>query len=219
MKQPATFVFDAYGTLFDVHSAAARHADAIGDKWQLLSEIWRTKQLEYTWVRALAGQHCSFWRVTEEGLDYAIAAVGGIDAALRSKLLAAYRELAAYPEVPACLEALKARGAAVSILSNGDPDMLADAVRLAGLTEVIDAVLSVEAVGIFKPSHRVYELATAQFGLSAEEISFQSSNRWDIAGAKSFGFHTVWINRVGRPDEYPDLAADEVLKDLNGLLI
>jgi 2-haloacid dehalogenase len=216
--QPAAFVFDAYGTLFDVHSAAARHADALGERWVALSELWRTKQLEYTWVRALAGKHCSFWKLTEEGLDYAISSVGGIDSELRGELLASYRQLAAYPEVSECLKALKARGSAVAILSNGDPDMLADAVNSAGLADAFDAVLSVEDVGVYKPSHRVYELATERFGVSAREVSFQSSNRWDIAGAKSFGFRTVWINRAGRPDEYLDLAADEVLKDLTGLL-
>jgi 2-haloacid dehalogenase len=216
--QPAAFVFDAYGTLFDVHSAAARHAGALGERWVVLSELWRTKQLEYTWVRALAGKHCSFWKLTEDGLDYAISTVGGIDSELRGELLASYRQLAAYPEVPECLKALKARGSAVAILSNGDPDMLADAVNSAGLADAFDAVLSVEDVGVYKPSHRVYELATERFGVSAREVSFQSSNRWDIAGAKSFGFRTVWINRAGRPDEYLDLAADEVLKDLTGLL-
>ncbi len=216
--QPAAFVFDAYGTLFDVHSAAARHADALGEKWVALSELWRTKQLEYTWVRALAGKHCSFWKVTKDGLDYAIASVGGIDSGLRGELLASYRQLAAYPEVPECLKALKARGSAVAILSNGDPDMLADAVNSAGLADAFDAVLSVEDAGVYKPSHRVYQLATARFGVVPQAVSFQSSNRWDIAGAKSFGFRTVWINRTGRPDEYLDLAADEVLKDLTGLL-
>ncbi len=216
--QPAAFVFDAYGTLFDVHSAAAQHADALGESWVALSELWRSKQLEYTWVRALAGKHCSFWKLTEEGLDYAISSVGGIESELRGELLDSYRQLAAYPEVPECLKALKARGSAVAILSNGDPDMLADAVNSAGLADAFDAVLSVEEVGVYKPSHRVYELATERFGVSAREVSFQSSNRWDIAGAKSFGFRTVWINRAGRPDEYLDLAADEVLKDLNGLL-
>ena len=216
--QPAAFVFDAYGTLFDVHSAAARYADALGERWLTLSELWRTKQLEYTWVRTLAGKHCSFWQVTEDGLDYASAAVGGIDSDLRGRLLDSYRKLAAYPEVPECLKALKARGSVVVILSNGDPDMLVDAVNSAGLEDAFDAVLSVAEVGVYKPNHQVYELATARLGVSPTQVSFQSSNRWDIAGAKSFGFRTVWINRAGRPDEYLDLAADEVLNDLNGLL-
>lgn len=212
------YIFDAYGTLFDVHSAAARHSAEIGERWQVLSDIWRTKQLEYTWVRSLAGQRATFWQVTQEALDFAIAASGGLDAALRDKLLSAYRELDAYPEVPGVLGALRAQGAKVAILSNGDPAMLADAVRSAGVGDLFDAVLSVEPAGIFKPAPRVYELATSRFGLPPRNMSFLSSNRWDIAGAKAYGFCTVWINRGGRPDEYPDLAADTVLDDLRGLI-
>ncbi|MBU2581886.1 MAG: haloacid dehalogenase type II [Alphaproteobacteria bacterium] len=212
------YVFDAYGTLFDVHSAAARHAGEIGESWQNLSDIWRTKQLEYTWVRSLAGRRATFWQVTEEALDFAIAASGGIGAGLREKLLAAYRELDAYAEVPGVLGALRQNGAKLAILSNGDPSMLADAVRSAGVADLFDAVLSVEPAGIFKPAPRVYELATSHFGIPARNMSFQSSNRWDIAGAKAFGHQTVWINRTGRPDEYAELAPDLVISDLRGLV-
>lgn len=212
------YVFDAYGTLFDVHSAAARHAGEIGEKWQSLSDIWRTKQLEYTWVRSLAGRHATFWKVTEDALDFAIAASGDIKDGIREKLLQAYRELDAYPEVPDVLGSLRRAGAKTAILSNGDPAMLADAVRSAGVEHLLDAVLSVEPAGIFKPYASVYELATSKFGAPAGEISFQSSNRWDIAGAHAFGFRTAWINRGGRPDEYLDLSPDVVLNDLRGLL-
>lgn len=218
MTEPKCYVFDAYGTLFDVHSAAAQHAAALGERWQVLSEIWRTKQLEYTWVRALAGRQVSFWQITEDALDFAIASAGGISSQMREQLLEAYRHLDAYPEVPDVLAKLKARGAGVAILSNGDPGMLATAVSSAGLSEVFDAVMSVEQAGIFKPAAAVYDLAVAQMGCVRDEISFQSSNRWDIAGASAFGFKTVWINRASRPDEYRDLAPDRVLQDLTGLL-
>jgi len=212
------FVFDAYGTLFDVHSAAAKHRDAIGADWERLSQIWRAKQLEYTWVCSLAGRPPTFREATEQALDYALAAVGLPEAGLRARLLDAYRTLKAYPEVPRVLTALKSSGASVSILSNGDPDMLDEAVTSAGLSGAFDAVISVSEAGIFKPSMRVYELVIARFGGVPAGVSFQSSNRWDIAGAKAFGFRTVWINRAKLPDEYPGLPADVVVADLEGVL-
>lgn len=217
MTRPAVFVFDAYGTLFDVHSAAARHAGEIGPHADRLSQIWRLKQLEYTWIRAAAGRHGTFRAMTEQGLDYAIASVGGVAPGVREKLLAAYDTLLAYPEVPAMLARLKAAGARTAILSNGDPDMLASAVRSAGLDGSLDDVISIADAGIFKPAMRVYALATERFGVAPHAISFQSSNRWDVAGAKVFGFRTVWINRLGAPDEYTDLPADVVLPDLSRL--
>ncbi|MEQ8824978.1 MAG: haloacid dehalogenase type II [Filomicrobium sp.] len=218
MTDPKCYVFDAYGTLFDVHSAAAQHAAVLGERWQALSDIWRTKQLEYTWVRALAGRQVSFWQITEDALDFAAASQGGIEADVRAKLLEAYRHLEAYPEVAEVLAKLRASGSGVGILSNGDPDMLVTAVGSAGLSGAFDAVLSVEQAGIYKPAPAVYELVVAQFGARDKEVSFQSSNRWDIAGASAFGFRTAWINRTSRPDEYAELAPDLVLKDLSGLL-
>ncbi|MEL7047450.1 MAG: haloacid dehalogenase type II [Pseudomonadota bacterium] len=213
------YVFDAYGTLFDVHSAAETHAEALGAGWTKLSEIWRTKQLEYTWVLASAGRHDSFYAVTERALDYAIAVTGVVvEDGLRRELMRGYRQLAAYPEVKGVLHDLKRAGARTLILSNGDLDMLGDAVCAAGLEDVLDDVLSVASVGIFKPSMSVYQLAVDATGLDAGDISFQSSNRWDIAGAHVFGLQTVWVNRFGRPDEYPDQPADQTLADLRGLL-
>jgi 2-haloacid dehalogenase len=213
------FVFDAYGTLFDVHAAAARHQEAIGAKWQQLSQTWRSKHIEYTWVHSLAGRRASFWALAQQSLDTAIAAVGGgVSPDLRAKLLAAYRAMDAFPEVREVLTALKARGARLAILSNGDPDMLDDAVRAAQLEGLFEAVLSVAAVGIFKPAPAVYRLAADRFGCRPADISFQSSNRWDIAGAKAFGFRCVWINRTGAPDEYPDLRPDRIGSDLRALL-
>jgi 2-haloacid dehalogenase len=213
------YVFDAYGTLFNLHAAAERHKDAIGPKWQQLSQTWRTKHIEYTWVHSLSGQPATFWDLAQRSLDHAIVSVGvTVSAEIRGKLLAAYRTMDAYPEVAEVLEALKARGARLAILSNGDPDMLDDAVRAARLDGLLDAVLSVTSVGIFKPAPAVYRLATERFGCQPGDISFQSSNRWDIAGAKAFGFHTVWINRTAAPDEYPSLAPDRMVRDLRALL-
>src|SRR4029079_11025348 len=213
------FVFDAYGTLFNLHAAAERHKDAIGPAWQQLSQTWRTKHIEYTWVHSLSGVRVSFWEIAQRSLDYAIASTGAsVSSDVRQNLLAAYRRMDAYPEVAEVLAALKSRGDRVAILSNGDPDMLDDVVRSAGLENVFDAVLSVTAAGIFKPAPAVYTLATRHFACQPGDISFQSSNRWDIAGAKAFGFHCVWINRIGAPDEYPDLRPDRVVRDLRALL-
>ncbi len=212
------YVFDAYGTLFDVHSAVARSRDAIGPAADRLSELWRVKQLEYSWTRSLMGHYADFWALTEQALDYAIAATGGaIEPSTRAALLDAYRTLDAYPEVAATLTRLRAAGAGTAILSNGSEAMLASAVDAAGLAGSFDAVLSVHAAGIFKTAPRAYELVGARFGAQPHEVSFQSSNRWDIAGAKAFGFRAVWINRSGAPDEYADLAPDDVLADLSGL--
>jgi 2-haloacid dehalogenase len=212
------FVFDAYGTLFDVHSAANRHKAPIGASWDRLSQIWRTKHLEYTWIHAQIGRHTTFWQLLERSLDYAIAAVGGIPPGLREKLLAAYRTLSAYPEVSEVLSALKQKGARLAILTNGDPEMIDDAVTSAGLTGLFDALITVHEAGVFKPDRRVYALACERFGVQPGQITFQSSNRWDVAGGKAFGFHCVWINRAGAPDEYPDMPADMIAPDLRPLL-
>lgn len=223
MARHAVYVFDAYGTLFDVHSAVVRLGDRLGAGAERLSEVWRIKQMEYTWVRSLmdrAGEdrHRDFWRLTEDALDYAIAAVGGIDPALRQPLLDAYRTLDAYPDVADVLAALKNRGARLAILSNGSPEMLAAATRSAGLDDRLDAVLSVEDVGIFKPDPSVYRLVLERFSVAPGDVSFQSSNGWDVAGAAAFGFDVVWINRKGLPREYADVGAVREAKDLTALV-
>jgi 2-haloacid dehalogenase len=215
----ALYVFDAYGTLFDVHAAAERQKDAIGPKWRELSILWRAKHLEYTWVYSLAGRQAMFWMLAQRSLDVAIAEVGGgISTDVRQRLLASYRTMAPYPEVGEVLAALKQRGDKLVVLSNGDADMLNDAVRAAKLDSLFDAVISVVSAGIFKPSPKVYQLIIARFGGAAADVSFQSSNRWDIAGAKAFGFRCVWINRLNAPDEYPDLRPDRIVPDLRALL-
>jgi len=213
----AAYVFDAYGTLFDVHAAVRRHAEKLGPDSQRLSSLWREKQLEYSWVRALMGQYKDFWVLTQEALDTAFALVPSADKSLKDELLNAYWTLDCYPEVPEVLTQLKATGAKLAILSNGSPEMLDAAVKAAGLAELLDDVFSVDELKTFKTDHKVYELATFAYRIYPDAVSFQSSNRWDIAGATSFGFRTVWMNRTGMPDEYIDLAPAAVLSDLTGL--
>lgn len=209
-------VFDAYGTLFDV-DAAARAADLPPDLWPQLSADWRRKQLEYTWLRSVAGAHVDFWQVTQDGLDWAMAAAGLDDAALRARLLALYRRLAPFPEVPGVLDALRAQAMPLAILSNGSADMLADAVASAGLSGVFEAVLSVDDVGIFKPAAAVYDLVGARFGLPPAEVLFISSNGWDICSGAAYGFRTLWVNRAGLPMDRLHGRPDAQLRDLGGL--
>ncbi|MEM7777507.1 MAG: haloacid dehalogenase type II [Pseudomonadota bacterium] len=218
MSQSSIYVFDAYGTLFDVHAAAGAYADQIGSSWTRMSEVWRAKHLEYTWIYAQTGRHTTFWQLTEQSLDTAIASVGGIPDGLKPKLLAAYRELDAYAEVPSVLASLKERGAQLAILTNGDPDMIADATRSAGLDSILDRIITVHEADVFKPDMRVYKLVTNAFGCAPGDVSFQSSNRWDITGAHVFGFRTVWINRSGAPAEYPETPPDRTASDLTALL-
>lgn len=198
-------IFDAYGTLFDVAAAARRTAEsgqfpALANTWQALAEAWRLKQLQYTWLRAITGDHTDFWAVTQDGLDWALDRTGlAGDPALREALLALYWKLEAYPEVPAMLRALKDAGLNTGILSNGSPDMLQGAVDSAGVADVLDDVLSVQSVGIFKPAPAVYDLVQARFGGAKDEILFVSSNGWDAGCAAAYGFATVWVNRAGEP--------------------
>ncbi len=199
-----TCVFDAYGTLLDVNAAARAVAgepghESIAAVWPKLAEDWRAKQLQYSWLRAVAGQHVNFWQVTQDGLDWALEAAKLDEPALRARLLALYWELPAFPEVPAMLAALKAQGFATAILSNGSPKMLAGAVKSAGVGGQLDAVLSVESVGVFKPDASVYALVPEHFGCRVDEVLFVSSNGWDVAFAAGFGFTTAWVNRAGLP--------------------
>ncbi|MGN6548604.1 MAG: haloacid dehalogenase type II [Pararhizobium sp.] len=213
----AAYVFDAYGTLFDVHAAVRRHAAGIGPDGQQMSEMWRAKQLEYSWTRSLMGQYQDFWALTEQALDYAMQRFPSVDRSLRPHLLEAYFKLDCYPEVPGVLKALKARGAKLAILSNGSPAMLESAVRNAALETILDDVFSVDSLRTFKTAPQTYDLVTTAYRLYPNAISFQSSNRWDVAGATRFGFRTVWINRTGMPDEYGDLSPSLILPDLKSL--
>jgi len=209
-------VFDAYGTLFDVHSAVGRLRPQIGADADELSQLWRTKQLEYSWLRALMGRHAGFWQVTGDALDYALARTG-VGASVREPLMRAYLTLEAYPEVAGVLRRLRAAGLKLAILSNGEPEMLAAAVDHAGIGALLDAVLSVEEVGVYKPDPRVYRLAVDRLSLRPDQVAFQSSNAWDVHGAACFGLRPVWINRFDAPAERLPGAAEHELRDLSGL--
>jgi 2-haloacid dehalogenase len=211
-------IFDAYGTLFDVHSAVGRHMAQVGPDAARFSEVWRTKQLEYSWVLSLAGRYEPFWALTEQALDYAFARFPEVDRSIRPLLLEAYRTLDAYPDVRETLHSLRARGLRTGILSNGDPGMLNAAVNSAGLADDLDVVLSVDAAGVFKTSPRTYELVLLALSLAANEIVFVSSNRWDIAGAAAFGLTPIWVNRLGLPDEYVELPPSAVISSLDQLV-
>ncbi|MBS8227747.1 haloacid dehalogenase type II [Vannielia litorea] len=197
-------VFDAYGTLFDV-AAAAREAasepgrEALAGCWQALAETWRQKQLAYSWLRAINQAHTDFWQVTGDALDYAMAEQKLTNPELRERLMALYFELSAYPEVPEMLAALKNAGYSTAILSNGSPDMLMGAVTSADIGALLDEVISVEDVGVFKPDRRVYDLVGTALDVAPNEVLFVSSNGWDAASAAGYGFQTAWVNRAGLP--------------------
>ena len=216
-------VFDAYGTLFDVAAAARRTAASAGNErlakvWEDVAANWRLKQLQYTWLRAIADAHTDFWQVTCDGLDWALEAAGlAGDQTLRNQLLALYRCLDAFPEVPVMLQELKGAGHTTAILSNGSPDMLADAVTAAGIESLLDAVISVEQVRVFKPHQSVYALVTEQFGCQPEQVLFVSSNGWDAAAASGFGFRTAWVNRSNEPVERLPWGPQHSLTDLRSI--
>jgi 2-haloacid dehalogenase len=216
MPQPRAAIFDAYGTLLDVHAAVGRHAARLGDQAGAISALWRAKQIEWSWILSATRAYEPFWSLTGRALDHALAVHGVRDAALRAGLLDAYRELDAYPEAAPMLAALRAQGIPTAILSNGSPEMLAASVAAGGLGPLLDDVLSVHPLRCFKPDVRVYALATARFACQPHEIAFVSSNAWDAYGAARFGFRVFWVNRGGTPAEYwldelatilPDLAS------------
>lgn len=219
-----TCVFDAYGTLFDV-SAAARIASEepafpeLARKWKSIANTWRLKQLQYTWLRAVTGDHTDFWTVTQDGLDFALeeAKLDG-KSKIRERLLQLYWELEAYSEVPDMLAELKVKGYKTAILSNGSPDMLEGAVQSAGLSHLLDDVLSVESVGIFKPAPVVYKMVTDRFKCGKDNVLFVSSNGWDAAAASGYGFRTLWVNRAGDPMDKLPAKPNISQKDLTQVL-
>ena len=220
MAQPVVAaIFDAYGTLLDIDAAMARHAARLGPDWRTLSQEWRAKQTEYTWVRTLAGpaQHRDFARITDDALAFVAARHNIHDESLLADLRAAYRRLDAYPDARPMLAALRDGGTARAILSNGTPEMLREAAAAGGIDTLLDDILSVETVGVFKPDPRVYRLATERFGVAAERLLFVSSNPWDAFGALVFGMRVVWINRVGLPDQYGLRGKVSELSDLAAL--
>ena len=211
------FVFDAYGTLFDVHAAIARCRGEAGPDADRMSDIWRTKQLEYSWTLTLAGRYADFWTLTERALDYSLARMPSVPKSLKPRLLDAYFKLDAFPDARAALRALKAKGHKTGILSNGSPNMLKGAVDGAGIGGDLDAVLSVDALKMFKPRPEVYALVTDHYRCKPADVTFVSSNRWDVMAGVSVGFNALWVNRSNMPDEYLDFPPQQVLSDLNSL--
>ncbi len=214
-------VFDAYGTLFDYATAAAACSDILGERVGPLAVLWRDKQLQYTWLRSLQKQHADFWQVTGDALDFALEALNIDGEGARPRLMNAFLTLKPFPEVAGMLARLKAAGVKTAILSNGTPAMLDAVVTAAGFSQLFDAVLSVEAVGVFKTDPRVYQLAVDRLGVPAAAISFQSSNAWDAYAASAFGMKVVWCNRYGqKPERLPGKPDIEVttLADLPGLV-
>ncbi len=214
-KRIKACVLDAYGTLFDVHAPAAALASELGERGAAISELWRTKQLQYTWLRSLMGHYADFAQVTADALDYALAAHGLGVAAIRGRLLSLYSSIAAYPDALACLQTLKRAGARTGILSNGSPAMLSAAVASAKLGPLLDYILSADSVRIYKPSPEVYKLAPNAFGVEPHEIAFVSANGWDCSGAAAFGFHVIHINRSGQADERLGVSPQSHVTDLN----
>ena len=213
----SVFIFDAYGTLFDVHAAIARHRAKAGPEADRVSAIWRTKQLEYSWTLTLAGAYTDFWVLTERALDYALALVPSVDRSLKPALLDSYFKLDAFPDARLALKALKAKGYKTGILSNGSPAMLKGAVSAANIGGDLDAVLSVDTLKMFKPRPEVYGLVTDHFKCKPGDVSFVSSNRWDVMASVRAGFRGIWVNRATMPDEYLDFPPALILKDLSAL--
>jgi 2-haloacid dehalogenase len=216
-KSPSIFVFDAYGTLFDVHACIARFEKEAGPDIARMSELWRTKQLEYSWTLTMAKHYTDFWGLTERALDYALARVPSVPKSLKPQLLDSYFKLDAFPDARVALKALKAAGHKTGILSNGSSDMLKAAVDNAGVGADLDGVLSVDVMKMFKPQPEVYALVTDHFKCQPTDVTFVSSNRWDVMGSISVGFRGLWINSSNMPDEYLDFPPQKVLGDLNSL--
>jgi 2-haloacid dehalogenase len=210
-------VFDAYGTLFDVHSAVGKYYMRLGDVADQVSALWRTKQLEYTWLRSLMKKHADFWQVTQDSLDYALDVHNISDNQLRDDLIDAYLHLKCYPEVPDTLAKLKESGRKIAILSNGSPAMLEAVVKSSGLENLVQTILSVELVGVFKPDPCVYQIAVDRLGATAAEIVFLSSNAWDAVGATAFGLKVAWINRFSQQPERMPFQPDTEIKTLDEL--
>ena len=210
MSDLQAIVFDAYGTLFDVHSVVDAAEVAFPGKGKALSQIWRAKQLEYTWLRSLFGGYQDFWRVTQDALAYACQALNlDCSSELQARLMDEYLRLATFPEVDRSLEALSSK--TLAILSNGSPGMLSEVVARAELSRRFTQVISVDEVHIYKPSPRVYELASIRLGIAKEKIGFVTSNYFDVAGAKAYGFYVYWVNRAGAPADFLSVAPDEVI--------
>lgn len=212
------YAFDAYGTLFDVHAAIRRHAEAIGPDADALSALWRAKQLEYSWTRTLMDRYRDFWELTQQALDAALARFPSVDPAVRPLLLDAYWRLAAYPDVNATLAKLRRMGHTLALFTNGTRAMAEAAANASSVLPLLDEIVTVDDVRQFKTRPETYAWLCRRLDMAAEEICLVSSNRWDVAGGAAFGLRTIWVNRTGQPDEYTDLPPDRVVSGLDALV-
>jgi len=217
MKKIKVIIFDAYGTLFDVNSAAAKCKEKIGDKWESFANYWRTTQLEYTWLRSLMKRHKDFWQITEDSLDKSLLAFK-IDLSMRSELLNLYKILSTFPEVKDVLKNLKEKNYKLSILSNGTPDLLDVLIKSNNLEKMFDDLFSIEEVGIYKPDANVYNLPIKKYNIAKDEVAFLSANTWDVSGAGNFGFNSIWVNRNKNIFDKLDYIPHNEINNLNELL-
>ena len=217
MKNIKAIIFDAYGTLFDVNSAAEKCKDKIGDKWEAIANYWRTTQLEYTWLRSLMKRHKDFWQVTEESLDKSMKAYE-IDSSMRNKLLDLYKILSPFKEVPEVLKSLKDKNLKLAILSNGTPSLLNQLVKSNNLNNLFDDLFSIEEVGIYKPDFKVYDIPIKKYNIKKNEVAFLSANTWDVSGGGNYGYNSVWVNRNNNIFDNLDYVPKHQIKDLSMLL-
>jgi len=217
MEKIKVIIFDAYGTLFDVNSAAEKSKEKIGDKWESFANYWRTTQLEYTWLRSLMKRHKDFWQVTEDSLDKSLLAFK-IDPNMRLELLNLYKILNTFPEVKEVLEKLKKNNYKLSILSNGTPSLLDELVKSNSLEKIFDDIFSIEQVGIYKPDSKVYDLPIKKYNIARHEVAFLSANTWDVSGAGNFGFNAIWVNRNKNIFDKLDYIPHNEINNLNELL-
>ena len=217
MKNIKAIIFDAYGTLFDVNSAAEKCKDKIGDKWEPFANFWRTTQLEYTWLRSLMGRHKDFWQITEDSLDKSMKAFN-IDSSMKNELLNLYKILSPYKEVSETLKALKEKKFKLAILSNGTPSLLNELVKSNNLENLFDDIFSIEEVGVYKPNSKVYDMPIKKYKIEKNEVAFLSANTWDVSGGGNYGYQSIWVNRNNNIFDNLDFKANIEIKDLSGLL-
>ena len=217
MKNVKAIIFDAYGTLFDVNSAAEKCKDKIGDKWEGFANYWRTTQLEYTWLRSLMKRHKNFWQITEDSLDKSMNAFN-INKSMRSELLNLYKTLNTFPEVKDVLNKLKEKNYKLAILSNGTPSLLNELVKSNNIENIFDDIFSIEDVGVYKPDSRVYDIPTKKYQIQKNEVAFLSANTWDVSGGGNYGYHAIWVNRNNNIFDNLDYKAKNEVKNLNHLL-
>ena len=217
MKNIKAIIFDAYGTLFDVNSAAEKCKDKIGDKWESFANFWRTTQLEYTWLRSLMDRHKDFWQITEDSLDKSMKAFD-IDPSMRNELLNSYRVLSPFKEVPETLKTLKKKKLKLAILSNGTPSLLDELVKSNHLDNLFDDIFSIEQVGVYKPSSRVYDMPVKKYNISKSEVAFLSANTWDVSGGGNYGYQSIWVNRNNNIFDNLDFKPKYQITDLNELI-